>query len=89
MNATTTCPIPAKLQEYLLGRMSDTTAAAIEEHLASCPECRKRLPTIKAEDAFVADFRAQAGHSRRRTPFSTAWRATATACSPTCRPRPT
>jgi tRNA A-37 threonylcarbamoyl transferase component Bud32 len=60
MNAVSACPGPASLQEYLLGGRSDATAASMEEHLAACPACRALLPTIRAEDDFVADFRAQA-----------------------------
>jgi anti-sigma factor RsiW len=60
MNATSTCLGAANLREYLLGRMSEPTAAAVETHVASCPECRKLLPTIWAEDDFVASFRDQA-----------------------------
>jgi len=61
MNAISACVGAADLREYLLGRMSEPTAAAVETHVASCPECRKLLPTIWAEDDFVADFRDQAG----------------------------
>jgi eukaryotic-like serine/threonine-protein kinase len=60
MNATSVCIGAADLREYLLGRMSEPTAAAVETHVASCPECRKLLPTIWAEDDFVASFRDQA-----------------------------
>jgi eukaryotic-like serine/threonine-protein kinase len=60
MNATSTCVGAADLREYLLGRMAEPTAAAVETHVASCPECRKLLPTIRAEDDFVASFRDQA-----------------------------
>jgi anti-sigma factor RsiW len=60
MNKLSACPGPGGLQEYLLGRTAEATAAAVEEHLASCPACREKLPTIRAEDDFVAAFRAQA-----------------------------
>jgi serine/threonine protein kinase/Leucine-rich repeat (LRR) protein len=60
MNATSACVGAADLREYLLGRMSEPTAAAVETHVASCPECQKLLPTIGAEDDFVASFRDQA-----------------------------
>ena len=60
MNATSTCSSLDVLQEYLLGRMPDDSAAALEQHLASCLECQKRLPTIAAEDDFVTGFRGQA-----------------------------
>ncbi len=42
INATSTCPLQALLQEYFLGSTSDATAASMEAHLASCPDCRKR-----------------------------------------------
>jgi len=61
MNLIAACPAPAELQEYLLGRTSEATATAIEEHLASRATCRQGLPTFQAEDDFVADFRARAG----------------------------
>ncbi len=32
----------------------------MEAHLESCPACQEALPSIRAEDAFVAAFRAQA-----------------------------
>ncbi|HVS36450.1 MAG TPA: protein kinase, partial [Gemmataceae bacterium] len=59
MNTVAACPDSPTLQEYLLGRMSEEAAAVVEAHLASCPDCRKRLPAIPAEDDFVAEFRAQ------------------------------
>jgi tRNA A-37 threonylcarbamoyl transferase component Bud32 len=62
MNALSVCPGSAGLQEYLLGRVSDLKAAAVEAHLATCPACRNLLPDIQAEDDFVANFRAQAGY---------------------------
>jgi len=63
MNVTTACPDLAGLREYLLGRMSEPSAAAVEAHLAACAECRKLLPTVQAEDDLVADFRTQAGRA--------------------------
>jgi anti-sigma factor RsiW len=60
MRAVSTCPEPAGLQDYLLGRVTEATAAAVEQHLASCPECRNRLPGLRAEDEFTATFRAEA-----------------------------
>jgi serine/threonine protein kinase len=65
MTATPACPAPAALQEYLLGLVPEEAAALMEAHLSSCPDCRKLLPTIRAEDELVAAFRAQA---RRPTP---------------------
>jgi RNA polymerase sigma factor (sigma-70 family) len=62
MNALSGCPGATGLKEYLLGRVSDRKAASVEAHLATCPECRELLPDIRAEDDFVADFRAQARH---------------------------
>ena len=61
MNVMTACPDLAGLREYLLGRMSEAPAAAVEAHLAECAACRKLLPTVPAEDDLVADFRSQAG----------------------------
>jgi WD40 repeat protein/tRNA A-37 threonylcarbamoyl transferase component Bud32 len=60
MQAVSTCPEPASLQDYLLGRVTEATAAAVEKHLASCPQCRTRLPRLQAEDDFTASFRAEA-----------------------------
>lgn len=60
MNTVSACPGAASLQDYLLGRTSEAAAAAVETHLTSCPGCRRLLPTIRAEDDFVADFRTQA-----------------------------
>jgi WD40 repeat protein len=57
------------LQEYLLGRISEATAAAVEEHLASCADCRQKLPGIEAEDDFVTDFRARAGMRQPKNPL--------------------
>jgi anti-sigma factor RsiW len=59
MNAVSACPGQRSLQEYLLGGLSDATAASLETHLTACPTCRALLPTLRAEDDFVADFRAQ------------------------------
>ena len=67
MNATSACPGLDGLREYLLGRMSEAPAAAVEAHLAACAECRKLLPTVQAEDDLVADFRAQAGRPEPAT----------------------
>ncbi len=51
MNAMSGCPAPDRLQEYRLGGISGDTAVALERHLASCPECRKRLAASKAAPA--------------------------------------
>jgi serine/threonine protein kinase len=66
MNAASACPDSRTLQEYLLGGHSDAAAASLEAHLAECPRCRALLPTFRAEDDFVAAFRAHAGRSLPR-----------------------
>src|SRR5579884_3488651 len=60
MRLSSVCPDANSLEAYLLGRTPDELAAAVEAHLASCTECRRRLTAVRAEDAFVADFRLQA-----------------------------
>ncbi len=60
MNPTSACLDSDTLRDFLLGRTSDATATSVEAHLESCAACQEALPSIRAEDAFVAAFRAQA-----------------------------
>ena len=60
MNPTSACLDSGTLRDFLLGRTSDAAATSVEAHLESCPACQEALPSIRAEDAFVAAFRAQA-----------------------------
>jgi anti-sigma factor RsiW len=42
-----TCPLPVKLGEYHLKMMSREQAAAVAQHLAQCPHCRRELAQLK------------------------------------------
>jgi serine/threonine protein kinase len=67
MNTAPSCPNPADLQRYLLGKLAQGEIAPIEEHLAWCEQCSKTLHTLPAEDTMVTAIR-QAGKKEAPAP---------------------
>jgi len=54
MNATS-CPSRDELADYLLGKLSDATIQAVEDHLANCPDCEETVASLDtATDSVVA-----------------------------------
>ncbi len=53
------CPLPAEIEHFLLGRLSDVDSIALEDHIETCVACQERLATVAAEDDFVRAMRTR------------------------------
>jgi serine/threonine protein kinase len=56
----TCCPSPELLRDFLIGSSTETVGDSIEEHLAGCPSCVRRLAGLDARDPLVELVRAGA-----------------------------
>ncbi len=61
MATVSSCPQPERLQQLLLGQVSDAAAERMEQHLESCARCSRLLPKLAADDALVETMRTAPG----------------------------
>jgi hypothetical protein len=53
MKADSACPAVELLEQYAVGRTSEAETQCLEEHLAGCPRCLARLPSLGDGDDLV------------------------------------
>src|SRR5262245_7463709 len=53
MSNARTHPTDDVLADFVLGKLSDSEGAEVEEHLAECPECQHRAATAGSSDTLV------------------------------------
>jgi tetratricopeptide (TPR) repeat protein len=58
MRENVDCVDSLTLATFLLGRMAEEEAAALEQHLEHCPQCKAELLRVRAEDGLVEALRA-------------------------------
>jgi anti-sigma factor RsiW len=63
MSNLTTHPTDDVLNDFLLGKLSDQSGAAVERHLSECPECLARAAAKRVGDTLV-ELLASAGTGR-------------------------
>src|SRR5437660_12852969 len=64
MNATqANHPTDQTLSSYGLGQLDDATAEAVNQHLESCPACRRRVAELSS-DSFLGRLRDAQGQGR-------------------------
>jgi serine/threonine protein kinase len=68
MLVTNSCPDAASLRRYLLGDTPPPDAEAVEQHLATCPQCMQRLEGMRADDSLTLDLRAVAVEQKSDSP---------------------
>ena len=51
---------PQLLGAYVLGALEEQEVRTVEEHLASCPECRGELDELRAMEAYLGDVPPEA-----------------------------
>jgi serine/threonine protein kinase len=52
------CPVAASWQRFLLGKVTPSEAAALDEHLQQCDVCLAVLPAVPADDSMVEALQA-------------------------------
>jgi formylglycine-generating enzyme required for sulfatase activity/serine/threonine protein kinase len=60
-------PDDTRLRAFALGKLDDRAAALVQDHLNSCPDCRRKV-TENCDDSFVDRVRAAAGRERKSEP---------------------
>ncbi len=56
------CPTPEKLEQLLLGKLSNRESRQLEQHLLQCRECCNRVEQLSASDHLVAALRKGKQH---------------------------
>ena len=61
MTSASSCPLPAQLEQLLLGLLPDDQAGPIEQHLLECDRCLGMTRALKVDDTLVNAMRAAPG----------------------------
>jgi hypothetical protein len=60
-------PTDQTLQSYGLGKLDDTSADSVNQHLESCPDCRRRVAEMSS-DSFLGKLRDVQGRPQSTGP---------------------
>jgi serine/threonine protein kinase len=60
MATISSCPTDAAWRRFLLGRLADTEAVRLEEHLSTCHRCGEAFHALRTDDTLIEALRQQA-----------------------------